>query len=198
MNDPSRTTEIVLGFLSQSDTKSQPCRCACGVMPVWGRAPRPSRRSESAARLAINSVSLGNRVLPIRNRHIRIRVRLYSLRKKWLGGIRFRTSDAQGKLIRGRNARKRRATGSGVQLRVLGHVRHSLVRSQRDPPGSVTGFVQSQQKRKRVEQVFGWIKHVAGMRQTKFRGRRRVEWMFQLAAAALNLRRLQRLLPQAA
>src|SRR6266851_1485553 len=58
------------------------------------------------------------------------------------------------------------------------------------------GFQQSQQKRKRVEQVFGWIKHVAGMRQTKLRGRRRVEWMFQLAAAALNLRRLQRLLPQ--
>jgi transposase len=59
------------------------------------------------------------------------------------------------------------------------------------------GFEVSQQKRKRVEQVFGWIKHVAGLRQTKFRGRRRVEWMFQLAAAALNLRRLQRLLPQA-
>ena len=60
------------------------------------------------------------------------------------------------------------------------------------------GFDKSQQKRKRVEQVFGWIKHVAGLRQTKFRGRKRVEWMFQLAAAALNLRRLQRLLPQAA
>ena len=58
------------------------------------------------------------------------------------------------------------------------------------------GFEQSQKKRKRVEQVFGWIKHVAGMRQTKFRGRRRVEWMFQLAAAALNLRRMQRLLLQ--
>jgi transposase len=56
------------------------------------------------------------------------------------------------------------------------------------------GFPQSQKKRKRVEQVFGWIKHVAGMRQTKLRGRRRVEWMFQLAAAALNLRRMQRLL----
>jgi hypothetical protein len=65
---------------------------------------------------------------------------------------------------------------------------------ERDDPG----FQQSQQKRKRVEQVFGWIKHVAGMRQTKLRGRKRVEWMFQLAAAALNLRRLQRLLPQAA
>jgi len=34
------------------------------------------------------------------------------------------------------------------------------------------------QPRKRVERVFGWIKHVAAMRQTKFRGRRRVAWMF--------------------
>jgi transposase len=68
-----------------------------------------------------------------------------------------------------------------------------LRREERDDPG----FRQSQQKRKRVEQVFGWIKHVAGMRQTKLRGRKRVQWMFQLAAAALNLRRLQRLLPQA-
>jgi transposase len=59
------------------------------------------------------------------------------------------------------------------------------------------GFEQSQKKRKRVEQVFGWIKHLAGMRQSKFRGRRRVEWMFQLAAAALNLRRLERLLAPA-
>ncbi len=59
------------------------------------------------------------------------------------------------------------------------------------------GFETSQKKRKRVEQVFSWIKHVAGLRQMKFRGRKRVEWMFQLASAALNLRRLQRLLPQA-
>jgi hypothetical protein len=56
------------------------------------------------------------------------------------------------------------------------------------------GFAQSQKKRKRVEQVFGWIKQVAGMRQTKFRGRRRVEWMFRWAVSALNLRRMQRLL----
>jgi transposase len=57
------------------------------------------------------------------------------------------------------------------------------------------GFEQSQKKRKRVEQVFGWIKEVAGMRQTKFRGRRRVEWMFRLALSAFNLLRMQRLLP---
>ena len=54
-------------------------------------------------------------------------------------------------------------------------------------------FAQSQKKRKLVEQVFGWLKHTAGLRQTKFRGRRRVQWMFQLATAALNLRRMQRL-----
>ncbi|HEV2713945.1 MAG TPA: IS5/IS1182 family transposase, partial [Terriglobales bacterium] len=41
------------------------------------------------------------------------------------------------------------------------------------------------------------LKHTAGLRQTKFRGRRRVEWMFRLAAAALNLLRLGRLLAPA-
>ncbi len=61
---------------------------------------------------------------------------------------------------------------------------------ERDDPG----FGESQRKRKRVEQVFGWIKEVAGLRRTKFRGRRRVEWMFHLAVSALNLRRMQRLL----
>ncbi|MGC2197682.1 MAG: IS5 family transposase [Terriglobales bacterium] len=87
--------------------------------------------------------------------------------------------------------------------RVVPHVAEYAVESkqwpnwlrpeERDDPG----FAQSQKKRKRVEQVFGWMKQAAGMRQTKFRGRRRVEWMFQLAAAALNLRRLGRLLAPA-
>jgi transposase len=59
------------------------------------------------------------------------------------------------------------------------------------------GFAESQRRRKRVEQVFGWLKQTAGLRQMKLRGRQRVEWMFQLATAALNLRRMQRLLPTA-
>jgi transposase len=69
-----------------------------------------------------------------------------------------------------------------------------LRREEREDPG----FAQSQKKRKRVEQVFGWLKHTAGLRQTKFRGRRRVEWMFRLAVSALNLLRMQRLLAPAA
>ncbi len=86
------------------------------------------------------------------------------------------------------------------QRRVVPHVAEYAVMSKHWPNGLRTeerndpGFEPSQKKRKRVEQVFGWIKQVAGLWQTKFRGRRRVEWMFQLAVSALNLRRMQRLL----
>jgi transposase len=59
-------------------------------------------------------------------------------------------------------------------------------------------FEQSQRKRKLVEQSFAWIKHWAGLRQVKLRSRRRVEWLFQLAASAYNLMRMTRLLPQPA
>ena len=57
------------------------------------------------------------------------------------------------------------------------------------------GFAISQGKRKLVEKIFGWIKWVAGLRKTKFRGRRRVDWMFTFAAAASNLVRLVKLIP---
>ena len=56
------------------------------------------------------------------------------------------------------------------------------------------GFQQSQRKRKLVEQSFAWIKHWAGFRQVKLQSRRRVEWLFQIAAAAYNLVRMTRLL----
>ena len=57
------------------------------------------------------------------------------------------------------------------------------------------GFAVSREKRKLVEKAFAWIKFVAGLRKTKFRGRRRVEWSFQLAASAMNLIRMAKLLP---
>jgi len=52
----------------------------------------------------------------------------------------------------------------------------------------------SQRKRKRVEEVFGWIKTTAGLRKTRHRGRDRVGWMFTFAAAAYNLVRMRNLL----
>jgi len=59
------------------------------------------------------------------------------------------------------------------------------------------GFIESQRKRKLVEQSFAWIKHWAGFRQVKLRSRKRVEWLFQIAAAAYNLVRMTRLLAPA-
>jgi transposase len=51
----------------------------------------------------------------------------------------------------------------------------------------------SQRKRKRVEEVFGWMKTIALIRKTRFRGPDRVGWMFTLAAAAYNLVRMRNL-----
>ena len=55
------------------------------------------------------------------------------------------------------------------------------------------GYAMSQRKRKRVEEVFGWVKTVALQRKTRFRGRERTAWMFTLAAAAYNLVRMRSL-----
>jgi transposase len=59
------------------------------------------------------------------------------------------------------------------------------------------GYAASQRVRKRIEEVFGWIKASAGLRQAKHRGRDRVGWRFDLAAAAYNLIRLPKLLAAA-
>ena len=60
------------------------------------------------------------------------------------------------------------------------------------------GYAVSQRKRKRVEEVFGWIKTIALQRKTRFRGLERVGWMFTLAASAYNLVRMRNLQSAAA
>jgi transposase len=56
------------------------------------------------------------------------------------------------------------------------------------------GYAASQRLRKRIEEAFGWIKTVAGLRKTRFRGLARVDLAFTFVAAAYNLVRLPRLL----
>jgi transposase len=56
-----------------------------------------------------------------------------------------------------------------------------------------SGYAASQRIRKRIEEAFGWIKTVAGLRQTKLRGLPKVDWAFTFAAAAYNLVRLPKL-----
>lgn len=55
------------------------------------------------------------------------------------------------------------------------------------------GYAVSQKKRKRIEEVFGWMKTVGLMRKTRHRGVRRVGWMFAFTAAAYNLVRMRNL-----
>jgi len=55
------------------------------------------------------------------------------------------------------------------------------------------GYGISQQKRKRVEEIFGWMKTVGGMRKLRHRGLQLVGWMFTFAAAAYKLVRIRNL-----
>ena len=55
------------------------------------------------------------------------------------------------------------------------------------------GYVVSQRKRKLVEQVFGWMKTVGGLRKLRHRGGALVDWIVTFAAAACNLVRLRTL-----
>jgi IS5 family transposase len=55
------------------------------------------------------------------------------------------------------------------------------------------GYAISQMKRKRVEEIFGWMKTVGGMRKLRHRGLQLVGWMFTFAAAAYNLVRMRNL-----
>jgi IS5 family transposase len=58
---------------------------------------------------------------------------------------------------------------------------------------SHSGYAVSQKKRKRVEEIFGWIKTTGLMRQTRHRGEDRVGWIFTFTAAAYNLIRIRNL-----
>ena len=55
------------------------------------------------------------------------------------------------------------------------------------------GYQLSQRKRKRIEEVFGWLKTVGMLRKTRHRGVFKVGWVFTFAAAAYNLVRMRNL-----
>jgi hypothetical protein len=59
------------------------------------------------------------------------------------------------------------------------------------------GYAVSQRVRKRIEEVFGWIKAQAGFAKVKVRGCAKAEAVFTFAVAAYNLIRIPKLLAQA-
>jgi len=78
-----------------------------------------------------------------------------------------------------------------VTPHVAQKIRHSAVdgRTTRHP-----GYDLSQERRKKIEEPFGWARTVGPMAQTMLRGVKRVGAQFTLAMAACNLARLPRLL----
>jgi len=83
------------------------------------------------------------------------------------------------------------------QHRVTPHVAQNTTYRRSAIDGRTTqhaGYAVSQRLRKRIEEPFGWMKTIAGLRQTKHRGAERVGWTFTFAAAAYNLIRLPKLL----
>jgi IS5 family transposase len=56
------------------------------------------------------------------------------------------------------------------------------------------GYGISQTIRMRIEQVFGWVKSVGGLRRSRFRGKRRTQLAAYMVGAAYNLLRLNKLL----
>jgi len=83
-----------------------------------------------------------------------------------------------------------------VDMKVTPHVaqnksgRHSAVP---EAIAQSVGYAISQQKRKLIEQGFGWAKSVGGMRQVMVRGLKKVDQMFVLTMAAYNLVRMRTL-----
>lgn len=55
------------------------------------------------------------------------------------------------------------------------------------------GYQTSQRARKKVEEIFGWMKTVGGFRRTRFKGRERTAWWGYFVAAAHNLLRMSRM-----
>ena len=71
-----------------------------------------------------------------------------------------------------------RLGGSAIDARTTGHAGYSI----------------SQQKRKRIEEVFGWVKTVGALRKTRHRGLFKVGWVFTFTVTAYNLVRMKNLL----
>jgi transposase len=56
------------------------------------------------------------------------------------------------------------------------------------------GYRTSQRVRKRVEEIFGWLKTTGGLRKTRHRGVNKVGWMFEFSMTAYNLVRMRNLI----
>jgi transposase len=83
------------------------------------------------------------------------------------------------------------------ELKVTPHVAQNDTNRKSAIDGRTTrheGYQVSQKKRKRVEEIFGWLKTVGPMRKLRHRGTEQVGSIFIFATAAYNLVRMRKLI----
>ena len=83
-----------------------------------------------------------------------------------------------------------------IEMNVVPHVAQNTTNRRSAVPDAIAatpGYAISMQKRKLIEQGFGWAKTVGGMRQVMVRGIEKVDQMFVLTMAAFNLTRMRSL-----
>ena len=125
---------------------------------------------------------------------------------QWWGSFRLRSTgktsqpSAGGRRCRRQNRQKCGRFIPALTLRdrnVTPHVSQNLNRQGGSAIDGRTirhaGYQVSQRKRKRIEEVFGWLKTVGMLRKTRHRGVFKVGWAFTFAAAAYNLVRMRNL-----
>jgi hypothetical protein len=81
-------------------------------------------------------------------------------------------------------------------MRVTPHVARNTSGRRSRIDGRTTrhpGHAISQRVRKRIEEIFGWIKTTGGLRKTRHRGTAPIGWMFTLTVAAYNVVRIPKL-----
>lgn len=86
-------------------------------------------------------------------------------------------------------------------VRALGVTPHVAQKMRSAIDGRTTrheGYTISQRKRKLIEQVFGWMKTIGGLRKLRHCGGNLVDWIVTFTAAAYNLVRLRILLARPA
>jgi transposase len=87
------------------------------------------------------------------------------------------------------------------ELAITPHVAQNTTRRRSAIDGRTTrhpGYAVSQRIRKRVEEVFGWLKTIGLLRKLRHRGRATVDWIFVLATAMYNLVRIRNIRQAAA
>ena len=102
--------------------------------------------------------------------------------------------EGQGGKIKGYDAKE--FIEALQEMNVLPHVAQNKSGRQSAVPDRIAGsegYAISQQKRKLIEQGFGWAKTVGHMRQVLVRGIKKVDQMFVLTMAGYNLTRLRSL-----